>query len=365
MLIDKKLRNPDELARLFTELTDDLSYARTHYPESETVNYLNELTALIHQQIYKNKREKGNKVANFWKTKLPLLLHKHHKAMFTSFIIFFIAICIGVLSQHFDKDFASLVLSPGYVQHTIDNIENGEPLAIYNTDSEFMDFLGFAIHNTKVAYLTFALGVILGLGTAFLLFYNGIILGSFFYFFYQYGVFDDAMFGVWLHGTLEIWAIVIGGMAGLAMGNGFLFPKTYSRGVSFAQGAKDGLRIVIGVTPLFIVAGFMEAYITQHTENMAMWQHLIIILSFLSFVIWYFIIFPHVQYRRQEDMDESPVYRIAGITMMSVGIGLALIVAFLMGLSGVATTVFSVYFFAIGGFFTLLGYRDEIRESSG
>ena len=51
-------RNPKRLAEQYIELTDDLAYSRTHYPSSKTTDYLNGLTALFHQEIYKNKREK-------------------------------------------------------------------------------------------------------------------------------------------------------------------------------------------------------------------------------------------------------------------------------------------------------------------
>ena len=51
--------NPDKLANLFIELTDDLSYSRTFYPESKTTQYLNSLALKIHQSIYKSKKEKN------------------------------------------------------------------------------------------------------------------------------------------------------------------------------------------------------------------------------------------------------------------------------------------------------------------
>ena len=36
-LADARRADPDALARLFIELSDDLSYARTYFPQSETV----------------------------------------------------------------------------------------------------------------------------------------------------------------------------------------------------------------------------------------------------------------------------------------------------------------------------------------
>ena len=44
--------DPDALADLFVRITDDLSWARTFYPGSNTEKYLNDLAARIHQEIY-------------------------------------------------------------------------------------------------------------------------------------------------------------------------------------------------------------------------------------------------------------------------------------------------------------------------
>ncbi len=69
----KKKVNPDHLANLYVQLTDDLAYARTFYPKSKTVKYLNGLAARTHLAIYKNKKEKKNKFLEFWTTDLPLI----------------------------------------------------------------------------------------------------------------------------------------------------------------------------------------------------------------------------------------------------------------------------------------------------
>jgi hypothetical protein len=85
---------------------------------------------------------------------------------------------------------------------------------------------------------------------------------------------------------------VVAGAAGIAMGNGWLFPGTYGRLRSFREGAKRGLKIVVGTVPLFCMAGFIESFITRHTE----WPdglRLNIILLSAAFIIYYFIILPY------------------------------------------------------------------------
>ena len=51
--------DPDEVAKRFTYLVDDLSYAKTFYPQGNTVKYINSIAANIYLSIYKNKKEKA------------------------------------------------------------------------------------------------------------------------------------------------------------------------------------------------------------------------------------------------------------------------------------------------------------------
>ena len=49
---------PDRLADVYTELTADLAFAQTHYPRSRITVYLNNLASALHNEIYRNRREK-------------------------------------------------------------------------------------------------------------------------------------------------------------------------------------------------------------------------------------------------------------------------------------------------------------------
>jgi uncharacterized membrane protein SpoIIM required for sporulation len=96
---------------------------------------------------------------------------------------------------------------------------------------------------------------------------------------------------VWIHGTFEISAIIIAGAAGFVLGNSLLYPGTYKRIESLKIGAKNSLKIVVGVVPVFIVAGFLESFVTRYTD-MPLWLSLFIILGSLTCVIGYFVVYP-------------------------------------------------------------------------
>ncbi|WP_411031758.1 stage II sporulation protein M [Spongiimicrobium sp. 3-5] len=283
--------DPDELANGYIQLTNDLAYAQTYYAESKTLLYLNSLASQAHQKIYRNKKEGRNRIIAFWGTEFPLFFKQYHKTLGVAFLIFLVAAGIGSISALKDATFVRLILGDAYVNETLNNIASGDPTAIYKGGSEIGTFLGITINNIRVAFLAFAFGVIASFGTAYILFSNGVMLGAFITFFYTKGVFFEANKQIWLHGTIEISVIIIAGCAGLIMGNSILFPKTFSRRVSFMKGAKDGLKVVVSTIPFFIIAGFIEGFITRYSQ-MPNWLAIMIIGTSLALILYYYIVYP-------------------------------------------------------------------------
>ncbi|KER09027.1 MAG: membrane protein [[Candidatus Thermochlorobacteriaceae] bacterium GBChlB] len=291
MLNDSARVSPDALAESFIQLTDDLAYARTFFPRSKTTLYLNTLTGKAYQSIYKNRKERSNRLIEFWRSELPLVVRAAHRPIFYSLVIFLIAAFIGAFSTAGDDSFVRLILGDSYVNMTLANIKKGDPMAVYKQSRELPMFLGITLNNIRVSFFAFAMGVVFSFGTACVLLYNGIMLGAFQYFFYKQQLLIESALVIWIHGTLEISAIVLAGGAGLAIGNAILFPGTFSRRDAFMRSAKHGMKIIIGLIPIFIVAGFLESFVTRHTD-MPLVLSLFIIFGSLSFIVWYFVIYP-------------------------------------------------------------------------
>ena len=282
---------PDELADLFIQITNDLSYARTFYPESNTTAYLQGLATQAHNKLYTNRKEDQNRFARFWVQEVPRAVAQSHLQILTSFIIFIIAMSIGVLSASNDAMFVRLILGDAYVNMTEANIERGDPMGVYKEMREFEMFLAITFNNVRVSFTAFIAGLLASFGTGYILFSNGIMVGAFQYFFYENGLLGEALSVIYIHGTLELSAIVIAGGAGLVLGNGLLFPGTYSRAASFSRAVRQGTKVIIGLVPIFITAGFLEGFVTRYTEMHWALSTMIIGCSAL-FIIWYFIIYP-------------------------------------------------------------------------
>ncbi|RLD80492.1 MAG: stage II sporulation protein M [Bacteroidetes bacterium] len=282
---------PDQLAAMFIQITDDLSYCRTFFPNSDTERYLNALAAKTHYNIYKNKKESRSKFFNFWKFNFPLIIYDIRKYIFISIALFLFSALIGAFSAANDNNFVRTILGDAYVDMTMDNIDKGDPMAVYKKMMQTDMFLAITFNNIKVAFLAFVWGLLLIVGTVYIMMSNGVMLGSFQYFFYEQGIFLESVLTIWIHGTLEIFAIIISGAAGLLIGVSVLLPGTYTRLESFKQATVKGVKIMIGIVPIFIVAGFLEGFVTRYTDAPVLIRASIILGS-LVFIVWYFFLYP-------------------------------------------------------------------------
>src|SRR4028119_1432250 len=78
---DEPTSDPDEVAKRFTYLVDDLAYAKTFYPFSATARYINGQAAKIYLSIYKHRRERGHRFITFWTSELPLVMRRSHRTL--------------------------------------------------------------------------------------------------------------------------------------------------------------------------------------------------------------------------------------------------------------------------------------------
>jgi len=286
----------DTLAQLYIHITDDLSYAKTFYPKSKVVSYLNGLAFKAHGKIYKNKKEKKSRFIDFWKYEVPEAVYNARKEMMYSLLIFLVAIAIGLFSQAQNQDFIRYIIGDSYVNMTDDNIEKGDPMGVYRSSGQGSMFVGISTNNVRVSFLAYAFGILGSVPSAWIIFSNGIMVGCFLGFFVGRGLTWIAISTIFIHGALELSAIVIAGAAGLVLGNSFLFPGTYSRKVSLIRGAKRSLKIIIGLVPVFIVAAILESFVTRHYMGMGSWARIAIVTLSFAFIIWYFIYYPKKLY---------------------------------------------------------------------
>jgi uncharacterized membrane protein SpoIIM required for sporulation len=299
IIAGKLKKNPDDLSSLYINLINDLSFAQTYYPKSKTTIYLNNLSTLIFQKIYKTRRTEQNRFFYFFKTEIPLLVYQYQRYLFYAFGFFILFTSIGFISAYFDKEFVNVILGEEYVNKTIENIKNGNAVGVYQQGSNWGSTIAITVNNLKVGAMLFIYGVFGGLGTLYALLQNCIMLGSFQYFFHEHGALKDSAKGIWLHGVFEIFSMVVETMAGLILGASILFPKTYSRFNSFKLGFKDAFKIFLSTVPFTIMAGIIEGYLTRYALVMPAILNFLMIFGALILIGSYYFIYPYYISKKQ------------------------------------------------------------------
>ena len=321
--------DPEQLADLYMDLTNDLGYAQTFYKRRTVRVYLNQLSQKIFSGVHKHKREPLKRFLDVWKVSLPLEVYRSRKNLLFAFICFLVYAAIGAFSTHVDHDFPRMILGDGYVDMTLENIKKGNPLKVYETDDQMGMFLIITTNNLKVSFLTFFAGFFLTIGTQILLFSNGVMLGSFQYFFHLKGLLLTSFLGIWIHGAFEISSIVIAGGAGITAGSGLLFPGSYTRMQSLRISAKRGMKLMLSLVPFIIMAGFLESFVTHNYNMLPDWSKWALILFSFTLILFVYVLYPQWIARKYPEMidretleerkevSEIVLYKIRGIGELS------------------------------------------------
>jgi uncharacterized membrane protein SpoIIM required for sporulation len=289
-ILKNKKAHPDSVSDAFTDITEDLSFANTFYSYRTVRYYLNKQAQEVYFRINRSKLS-FSKLKRFWTDDIPIAMIGAKKDMSLAFFIFLLGLIIGVVSSVYDPEFSRIILGEDYIRITLKNIENGDPMGIYKNAGPVDMFLKISFNNLMVAYRVFVMGILFSIGSAVTLFYNAIMVGTFQFFFFEQAIFKESILAIWLHGTLEISSIILAGGAGLTLGRGLLFPGSLSRSQAFQLSAQRGLKIMLGITPVFILAAIIESFATRYTDAPDILR-ILIILSSLAFILYYYVYFP-------------------------------------------------------------------------
>ncbi|HZY82670.1 MAG TPA: stage II sporulation protein M [Cyclobacteriaceae bacterium] len=295
-LLTHDSKEPEKLSNLFTQVVDDLSYSRTYYPNRSVKVYLNKIAREYFSIIYSRQRDRKNAFRLFWTDELPQIVIHCRKELLVAFLFFCLSAAIGVFSSMKDPQFTATILGDQYVAMTKTNIESGDPMAVYKSGNEIDMFLGITLNNLLVAFRTYVFGIFLSIGSLGILMYNGIMVGCFQYFFVERGLFAESALSIWLHGTLEISSIILAGGAGITLGSGLVFPGTYSRLQAFQISGIRSLKLMLGITPIFVLAAIIESFLTRYTDTPDIIR-LMLILASLTFIVGYFVVYPWLKSR--------------------------------------------------------------------
>lgn len=241
---------------LFRQSSHQLAYARTHYPGSEVISYINSLVASSHNHIYSVKKYDFSEIKNFLSFDLPNNIKKYNIYILIGTVVFLLGFVISWMMVASNPQNASYFMPQEMIEGINWDMDTSNQWDYPVMSSYIMT------NNISVAFKAFVLGITLGLGTFYILFLNGALIGSLTGLVYQFG----NPVGYWSlilpHGILELTAIFIAGGAGLMLARSILIPRKYSRKHSIIKSAKEAIGLMLGVIVFLIIAGIIEGFFT-------------------------------------------------------------------------------------------------------
>jgi uncharacterized membrane protein SpoIIM required for sporulation len=254
----------------YRQTAADLAYAQTHFASAESTTYLNRLVGRAHGELYGAAPRRAAALWRFLTSGYPRLLRANIKPMALAAGLLFGAVALGYLLAFANYPLARLFLPEMYREAAADPFEQGgqpgDALAmIAPVLSSFI-----TVNNIQVALMAFAGGMSFGVLTVYAMVQNGMLLGVLAGVFAKVGLSLQFWALIVPHGSLELPAIVIAGGAGLMLARALLFPGDQPRMEALQATAPDAARALLGTVPLFLIAGFIEGFVTPRPFDPAL-----------------------------------------------------------------------------------------------
>jgi uncharacterized membrane protein SpoIIM required for sporulation len=231
------------------------------FPGHPIVRELEQLVGSAHSILYQAGRAGSSNWKEFWRETWPRRVREATRPILLATTLFWAGAVVGFFLTARNPVLENFFVNPRMREAIAAKRLWTESL----TKTAPASSSGIAVNNIKVSIMTWGFGLTFGIGTTWLLVFNGLMLGAIAAACLRAGMLLPLAEFIVAHGCLELPAIWISGGAGLLMAEAMLFPGRYSRKVELAQKGRSSVQIIVGIVPILLVAGAIEAFISPGT----------------------------------------------------------------------------------------------------
>jgi len=195
---------------------------------------------------------------------VPAAMHAIRWHLLAVTLLFVISVVAGFTLIYSYPDLIAMFASP----QLIATVERGELWtdSLLNVTPSAVLSVSILTNNIVVSVFAFCSGIVFALGTFYIVGLNGFSLGAIFALTAQHGLAGRLFDFVVAHGCVELSCICISGAAGSYLGEALVRPSAHNRSEAFRLATRDGVRILVVVTLLLLVCGFIEGYVSPDPE---------------------------------------------------------------------------------------------------
>jgi uncharacterized membrane protein SpoIIM required for sporulation len=243
---------------LYRQAVADLAYARMCYPDHPVVKELEQLVGSAHSLLYQAERPQSRSWTEFWRVTWPARVRAAAGPILLATAVFWGGAILGFFLTAFNPVLESFFVNA----HMRAAIASKRLWTESLTRTAPTASTGIAVNNIQVSFMTWGMGLTFGIGTLWLLLFNGLMLGAISAACLRAGMLLPLTEFIVAHGSLELPAIWISGGAGLLMAQAMVFPGRYSRRDELRLKGRSSVQIIVGIVPLLLVAGAIEAFVS-------------------------------------------------------------------------------------------------------
>ncbi|MHA7820087.1 MAG: stage II sporulation protein M [Erythrobacter sp.] len=295
------------LPTLYRTAASSLSVARETSLDAATLSYLESLVQRAWFQVYGPRKGFFAWFREFIFGGWSRAVREIWLDICIALVVMVAGSVVGWLLVARDTDWYYRLVPIGLADSRVPGASRDELLATLATETDAGGLSAFAAslfsNNAGVCILAFALGFAFGIPSLMLLIHNMAMLGAMLWLFHDAGLITE--FSAWLsvHGTTELFGILLSGAAGLHIGRSMAFPGSRSVLDAASTSGRRAAVVMVGVVIMMVIAALLEAFPRQLVDGHE--SRFVIGGAFLAFWLAYFFLYrPRRLYAERVEGEE-------------------------------------------------------------
>lgn len=250
------------MAALYRGVCADLALADAYQIPPTTVDYLHQLVAKAHHQLYRSDRFQVRRWARSLFLDVPGRLFRDG-CLRLSFVLFWGTFLLAAFLSSSGTPY------PQFAEQTVGREQLSQMADMFRESPDDRQFGDAAVmsgfyqfHNTTIGLRVFAWGLLLGVGGIYELAFNGLVIGAAMGHMTTIPERDNFYVFVTAHGPFELTAVILSAAAGMRLGFSLVFTRGLARWDSVQSAARQAMPAMGAAMVLFLLAAFVEAFIS-------------------------------------------------------------------------------------------------------
>ncbi|MFI8852781.1 stage II sporulation protein M [Streptomyces sp. NPDC053499] len=273
----------DELVTLYQRAATHLSHVQSSAPDPAVTDRLTQLVARARSTVTGAHNASWRGLARFFTTGFPAALYRSRNWWVPTALI---STVLAALVAYWVATHPEVRATIGAPEELREMTRPGGQYEAYYSSHPATSFAAQVwTNNAQAAAICLVFGAFLGVPVLWVLFQNVLNLGVGLGLMQSAGRLDTFLGLLLPHGLLELTAVFVAAGTGLRLGWTVIDPGPRSRRTALAQEGRSALGMALGLAPVLLVSGVIEAFVTP--SGLPTWGRILIgILAELVFLAY-------------------------------------------------------------------------------